>query len=162
MSACDTLFTSIASEVVKVIDDARTQRRQRAGRAWGRDMWKAEKDKERANEVAQQVGRAAAQKVSVVCDQRAGLRRELAEHIEAPNMWAGGSHPQATMMQDSWATSSCPSASESHAMTSVFCETDNRVRANKGTFAPAGGFRRARTWSAVRTSPTRHQLVNKK
>ena len=74
-------------------DDAGTQGRYRAGRAWGWDVWEAERDKERAKKVAQQVRRVAAQKVSVVGDQPPGLRGELAEHNEAPNMWAGGSHP---------------------------------------------------------------------
>ena len=57
--------------------------------------------------MAQQVRRAAAltaelaaqseKKTAAVCDQPPGLD-ELARHIEAPNMGAGGSHPQATMM----------------------------------------------------------------
>ena len=66
-------------------------------------MWKAEKDKEKAIRVAQQVRRAAAltaelaaqseKNVSAVCDQLPNLRGELAEHIEAPDMGAGGSPP---------------------------------------------------------------------
>ena len=61
--------------------------------------------------MAQQVRRAAAltaeqaaqseEKVAVVCDHSPGLRDELVEHITAPNMGAGGSHPQAEMMQHS-------------------------------------------------------------
>ena len=43
-----------------VNDDARAQGRYRAKRAWGRDTWKAERDKDQANKVAQQVRRAAA------------------------------------------------------------------------------------------------------
>ena len=43
-----------------VNDDARAQGRYRAWRPWGRDAWKAERDKEKANKVAQQVRRAAA------------------------------------------------------------------------------------------------------
>ena len=92
-----------------VNDDARAQGEYRARRAWARDAWKAERDKEKANKVAQQVRRAAAltaelaaqfeRKTAVVCDQPPGLD-ELAWHIEAPNMGAGGSHPQATMMPD--------------------------------------------------------------
>ena len=76
-------------------------------------MWQAEKDKEKANKVAQQVRRAAAltaelaaqseKKTAAVCDQPPGLD-ELAGHIEAPNMGAGGSHPQATMVPDPWTT----------------------------------------------------------
>ena len=90
-----------------VNDDARAQGRYRARRAWGQDVWQAEKDKEKANKVAQQVRRAAAltaeltaqseKETAAVCDQPPGLD-ELAGHIEAPNMGAGGSHPQATMM----------------------------------------------------------------
>ena len=103
-----------------VNDDARAQGVYRARRAWGQDVWQAEKDKEKANKVAQQVRRAAAltaelaeseKKTAAVCDQPPGLD-ELAGHIEAPNMGAGGSHPQATMMPDSWATYKCPSASQ--------------------------------------------------
>ena len=41
-------------------DDARDQGGYRARRGWGQDVWKAEKNKERANKVAQQVRRAAA------------------------------------------------------------------------------------------------------
>ena len=89
----------------------------RARRAWGQDAWKAEKDKERANKEAQQVRRAAAltaelavqseKKTAAVCNQPPGLD-ELNRHIEAPNMGAGGSHPQAAMMPDPWATYKCP------------------------------------------------------
>ena len=104
-----------------VNDDARAQGGYRARRAWGQDVWQAEKDKEKANKVAQQVRRAAAltaelaaqseKKTAAVCDQPPGLD-ELAGHIEAPNMGAGGSHPQATMMPDPWATFKCPSANQ--------------------------------------------------
>ena len=96
-----------------VNDDARAQGGYRAKRAWGRNAWKAERDKENANKVAQQVKRAAAltaelaaqseKKTAAVCDQPPGLD-ELAGHIEAPNMEAGGSHPQAAVMPDPWAT----------------------------------------------------------
>ena len=92
-------------------------------------MWKVEKGKERANKVAQLVRRAAAltaelaaqseKKASAVCDQPPGLVGELAEHSGAFNTGAGGSHPQATMMPEPWATGSRPSASENQAMTSV-------------------------------------------
>ena len=78
-----------------VNDDARAQGGYRAKRAWGRNAWKAERDKENANKVAQQVRRAAAltaelaaqseKKTAAVCDQPPGLD-ELAGHIEAPNM----------------------------------------------------------------------------
>ena len=42
-----------------VNDDARAQGEYRARRAWRRRTWKAERDKEKANKVAQQVKRAA-------------------------------------------------------------------------------------------------------
>ena len=61
----------------------------------------------RANKVTQQVRRAAAltaelaaqseKKTAAVCDQPPSLD-EFVGHIETPNMEAGGSHPQATMM----------------------------------------------------------------
>ena len=73
------------------------------------DVWKAEKDEERANKVAHQVRRGAAltaelaaqseKKTAAVCDQPPVLD-ELAEHTEAPFTEAGGSHPQVTMMPD--------------------------------------------------------------
>ena len=66
----------------------------RAGRAWERDTWKADRYKEKANIVAQQVKRAAAlsaelatqseEKTAAACDRPPGLG-ELAGHIEAPN-----------------------------------------------------------------------------
>ena len=69
-----------------------TDGRYRAKRAWGQDAWKAERDKENANKVAQQVKRAVAltaelaaqseKKTAAVCDQPPGLD-ELAGHIEA-------------------------------------------------------------------------------
>ena len=62
-----------------VNDDARAQGGYRAKRAWGRNAWKAERDKENANKVAQQVRRAATltaelaaqseKTTAVVCDQ---------------------------------------------------------------------------------------------
>ena len=153
--------TDVRVQVVN--DDARAQGGYRARRAWGQDVWKAEKDKERANKVAQQVRRAAAltaelaaqseKKTAAVCDQPPGLD-ELAGHIEAPNMGAGGSHPQATMMPDPWATFSCPSASDNQATTRVPPETDNHVPASRRPFASRGGFRGAQPRSAVRTPST--------
>ena len=110
-----------------VNDHARAEGGYRARRAWGRNAWKQERDREKANRVAQQVRRAAVltaelaaqseKKTAAVCDQPPGLD-ELAGHIEAPNMGAGGSHPQATMMPDPWATYSRPSADESQPLTS--------------------------------------------
>ena len=92
-----------------VSDEARAEGGYRARNALGRNAWKEEKDREKANEVAQQVKRAAAltvelaaqsgKKVAVMCDHPPGLCDELAEHIAAPDMGAGGSHPQAEMMQ---------------------------------------------------------------
>ena len=92
-----------------VSDHARAEGRNRARRAWGRNAWKAERDKVKANKVAQQVKRAAAltaelatqseKNTAAVCDQPPWLD-ELAGHIEAPNMGAGGSHPQAAVMPD--------------------------------------------------------------
>ena len=94
-----------------VNDEARAEGGYRARNAWGRNAWKEEKDREKASRVAQQVRRAAAltaelaaqseKKVAVVCDLPPGLRDEPAGHITAPNMGAGGSHPQAEMMQHS-------------------------------------------------------------
>ena len=144
-----------------VNDDARAQGGYRAKRTWGRNAWKAERDKENANKVAQQVRRAAAltaelaaqseKKTAAVCDQPPGLD-ELAGHIEAPNMGAGGSQPQATMMPDPWATYERPSANEGQATTDVPPET------NKGTFALTKGFREARSRSATRNVETRSMV----
>ena len=147
-----------------VSDDARAQGRYRAKRAWGRKAWKAERDKENANKVAQQVKRAAAltaelaaqseKKTAAVCDQPPGLD-ELAGHIEAPNMGAGGSHSQATMIPDPWATYSRPSAEEGQPTISAPPETTSCVPANKGAFALTNGFREARSRSAIRNVETR-------
>ena len=111
--------------------------------------------------MAQQVRRAAAltaelaaqseKKTAAVCDQPPGLD-ELAGHIEAPNMGAGGSQPQATMMPDPWATYERPSANEGQATTGVPPET------NKGTFALTKGFREARSRSATRNVETRNMV----
>ena len=149
-----------------VNDDARAQEGYRAKRAWGRNAWKAERDKENANKVAQQVRRAAAltaelaaqseKKTAAVSDQPPGLD-ELAGHIEAPNMGAGGSHPQATMMPDPWATYERPSANKGQATTSAPPET------NKDTFALAKRFRKGRSRSAsrnVETSSTVDSIVD--
>ena len=64
---------------------------------------------QRENEPSGQVGRAAAltaemaaqseKRTAAACDQSPGLDA-LVGHIEAPNMGAGGSHPQATMMHE--------------------------------------------------------------
>ena len=139
----------------------------RAKRAWGRDAWKADRGKEQPNKVAHQVRRAAAltaelaaqseKKTAAVCPQPPGLD-ELARHIEAPNMGAGGSHPQATMMPDPWATYKRPSADEGQATTSTPPEIANCASANKGTFALARGFREARSRSATRNVETRSMV----
>ena len=151
-----------------VSDHARAEGGYRARRAWGRNAWRQERDKEKANRVAQQVRRAAAltaelaaqseKKTAAVCDQPPGLD-ELAGHIEAPNMGAGGSHPQATMMPDPWATYSCPSASENQAETSAPPET-SRVPGNRRPFASTGGFRGAQLRSATRAPSTRPRGPN--
>ena len=111
------------SKVVKVIVDIwfvdgvrLRQNPDRAERLHPRQR-SAEKDKGRANKVAQRVRRAAAltaelavqskKKSAGVCDQPPGLD-ELAKHIEALNMRAGGLHPQATMMPDPWAKTNVP------------------------------------------------------
>ena len=117
--------------------------------------------------MAQQVRRAAAltaelaaqseKKTATVCDQPPGLD-ELAGHIEAPNMGAGGSHPQATMMPDSWATYKRPSADEGQATTSAPPEVVSCAFANKGTFSLARGFREARSRSATRNVETRSMV----
>ena len=139
----------------------------RAGRAWGRDAWKAERDKEKANKVAQQVMRAAAltaelaaqsgKKTAAVCDQPPGLD-ELAGHVEAPNMGAGGSHLQAAMMPDPWATYKRPSADEGQTTTSAPPEITTCVPAKKGTFVLKKGFREARSQSATRNVETKSMV----
>ena len=85
-----------------VSDHARAEGGYRARKAWGRNAWRQERDKEKANRVAQQVRRAAAltaelaaqseKKTPAVCDQPPGLD-ELAERVAAP-MEAGGSQPR--------------------------------------------------------------------
>ena len=129
---------------------------------WGRDTWKAERDK-----VAQQVKRAAAvtaelatqseEKTAGVCDRPPGLG-ELAGHIEAPNMVAGGSHPQATMMLDPRARSCRPS--EGQTMVKAPPETVTRVDSSRRPFAPTRGFRGSRIRSATRAPSTRARNPN--
>ena len=97
-------------------------------------------------------------KTAVVCDQPPGLD-ELAGHIEAPNMVAGGSHPQATMMPDPWATHKCPSGSDSQAETSASSET-SRIPADKGVLAQTRVFRGARLRSTTRAPSTRSRGPN--
>ena len=104
-----------------VNDEARAEGGYRARNAWGRNAWKEEKDREKANRVAQQVRRASAltaelaaqseKKVAAVCDHPPELRDELAEHITAFNMRAGGSHPQAETMQHSLVRNRKPASS---------------------------------------------------
>ena len=124
-----------------VSDHARAEGGYRARRAWGRNAWRQERDKEKANRVAQQVKRAAAltaelaaqseKKTAAVCDQPPGLD-ELAGHIEAPNMGAGGSHLQATMMPDPWATYKCPSADEGQTTIKAPLETNRCTACKQG------------------------------
>ena len=118
--------------------------------------------------MAQQVRRAAAltaelaaqseKKTTAVCDQPPGLD-EFAGHIEAPHMGAGGSHPQATMMPDPWATYKCPSASNNQAETTASSET-NRIPADRGVLAQTRVFRGARLRSATRAPSTRSRGPN--
>ena len=139
MQGAEVLRIGTDARVEVVNDDARAQGVYRARLAWGQDAWKAEKGKERTNKVAQQVRRAAAltaelaaqseKKTAAVCDQPPGLD-ELAGHTEAPNMRASGSHLQATMMPDPWATYKCPSASDNQAETTASSET-NSIPADK-------------------------------
>ena len=79
--------------------------------------------------------------VSVVCDHPPGLRDELPEHIEAPNMEAGGSHPQATMMQED---SAAPAAA------SLLPETQSLRPAGKNFSGLKGEGRGARPRSVTR------------
>ena len=136
VQGAEVLMIGTDAWVQVVSDDARAQGEYRAKRAWGRKAWKAERDKEQANKVAQQVKRAAAltaelaaqseKKTAAVCDQPPGLD-ELAGHIEAPNMGARGSHPQAAMMPDPWATYKCPSAVEGQPANNAPPETTSCV-----------------------------------
>ena len=168
MQGAEVLRIGTDARVEVVNDDARAQGVYRARLAWGQDAWKAEKDKERTNKVAQQVRRAAAltaelaaqseKKTAAVCDQPPGLD-ELAGHIEAPNMRASGSHPQATMMPDPWATYKCPSASDNQAETTASSET-NRIPADRGVFAQTRVFRGTRLRSATRAPSTRSRGPN--
>ena len=97
-------------------------------------------------------------KTAAVCDQPPGLD-ELAGHIEAPNMGAGGSHPQAAMMPDPWATYKCPSANNNQAETTASSET-NRISADRGVLAQTRMFRGARLRSATRAPSTRSRGPN--
>ena len=114
-------------------------------------MWKADREKERAKKggpaseasSSTQSWQLSPRRRSLWC----AIHGKLAEHIEAPNMRAGGSRPQATEMQDACATSSRFSASESQTMTNAPPETCSLVLANKGTFTLSGGTRDARTGS---------------
>ena len=92
-----------------------------------------------------------------MCDQPPGLD-DLARHTEAPNMGAGGSHPQAAMMPDPWATYERPSADKGQTTTSAPPETTSCVLANEGTFVLTKGFREVRSWSATRNMETRSMV----
>ena len=129
----EVLMVGTDAWVQVVYDEARAE--------GGYNAWKEEKDREKANRVAQQVRRAAAltaelaaqseKKVAVVCDHPRGLRDEPAEHITAPNKGAGGSHPQAEMIQHSLFASPL-------------------LPTGKGFFNLAGGFRGGRPRSTTR------------
>ena len=73
-------------------------------------------------------------------------------------MGAGGSHPQATMMPDPWATYRCPSAEEGQPANNAPPETTSCVPANQGIFALAKGFHGARSRSATRNVETRNMV----
>ena len=159
VQGAEVLMVGTDARAQVVSDHARAEGGYRARRAWGRSAWKAERDKENANRVAQQVRRAAAltaelaaqseKKTAAVCDQPPGLD-ELAGHIEAPNMGAGGSHPQATMMPDPWATGSRPSASEKQAMTSAPSQINSLALLSQGSFVFPERVRGARPKSTTR------------
>ena len=150
----DVLKIGTDALVQVVNDDARAQQGYRARRAWGQDVWKAEKDKERANNVAQQERRAAALTAELAAQSE--KKTAAVSTRDAPKMGAGGSHPQATMMPDPWSTSCRLSARANQAETSAPFETYNRVPADRGPFAPTRGFRCARLRSATR-APSTHQ-----
>ena len=164
VQGAEVLTIGTGAWVQVVSDDARAQGVYRAKRAWGRKAWKAE---ENANKVAQQEKRAAAltaelaaqseKKTAAVCDQPPGLD-ELAGHIETPNMGAGGSHPQAAMMPDPWATYKYPSAEEGQTTISAPPETTSCVPTDKGTFALTKRFREARSLSVTRNVKTRNMV----
>ena len=107
--------------------------------------------------MAQQVKRAAAltaelatqseEKTAAVCDRPPGLN-ELAGHIEAPNMVAGGSHPHATMVLDPWARSCRPSEGQTTGKAPP--ETVTHVDSSGRPFTPTRGFRGARIRSTTR------------
>ena len=65
-------------------------------------------------------------------------------------MGAGGSHPQAAMMPDPWATYGRPSTEEGQSTTSAPPETTRCVPANKGFFNLARGSREGRSRSTTR------------
>ena len=109
------------AEVLKIGTDARVEVVNDDARAQGKVR--------RAAALTAELAAKSEKKTSAVCDQPPGLD-ELAGHIEAPKMGAGGSHPQATMMPDPWATYKCPSASDNQAETIASSET-NRIPADK-------------------------------
>ena len=95
-----TIGTDALAQVVS--DGARAYGGHRSKRAWERKAWRKERDKEKANRVAQgwraaalsaELAAQSEKKVTAVCDHTLGLRDELAEHMEALNMGAGGPTP---------------------------------------------------------------------
>ena len=133
-----------------VSDHARAEGGVSSTKSMGTKRVETRKDRETANRVARQVGRAAVltaelaaqseKKTAAVCDQPPGVD-ELAGHTEAPNMGAGGSHPQATMMPDAWATGSRPFASS---------EVSSRAPLNQVSFVFQGKVRGAPPKSTTR------------
>ena len=153
---------------VEVVNDDARAREVQSQTCLGTRRVESGEGQERGNKVAQQVRRAAAltaelavqseKKTAAVCDQPPGLD-ELAGHIEAPNMGAGGSHPQVAMMSDPWATYKCPSASNNQAVATASSET-NRIPADRGVLAQTRVFRGARLRSATRAPSTRSRGPN--
>ena len=69
-------------------------------------------------------------------------------------MGAGGSHPQAPMMPDPWATYKRPSTDEGQTTISAPLETNRCTPADRGVFAPTRASRGARPRSAARAPST--------
>ena len=66
---------------------------------------------------------------SMVCDHPPEIRHEPAEHIEAPDMGAGGSHPHSEIMQHS--PSASVSSSRQQGKTKLRCGNNSRVKSVK-------------------------------
>ena len=82
-----------------------------------------------------------------MCDHTLGLRDELAEHIEALSMGAGGSHPQAKMMQEDSAALAATSLPFATPAVGSPVHVTLRLRAGRGVLRPKGTGRGARPQS---------------